>query len=60
MTRLQIAQQLLLVRVVQRVAVRAFDDARRSQLIEQDIGGFFEFVRELGNSGTGHIVFKPP
>jgi hypothetical protein len=60
MAGLQVGQQLLLVNLAQGVRRRRFGNTCRAQLLKQGFGGFFEFSGELGDSGTGHICFKPP
>jgi len=55
MAGLEVAQQALLVGLGDRVAVGVFAHASGAQLLQQRLGGFFEFIGELGNSGAGHV-----
>ena len=57
---LQEAEQALLVGLGERVGDGSLGHARALELVKQDFGRLLELVRELGDSGTGHIAFVPP
>jgi hypothetical protein len=57
---LQVAEQALLVSLGERVGGGRLGHACALELVKQGFGSLLEFVRELGDSGTGHIGFVPP
>ena len=55
---LQEAEQALLVGLGQRVGGGRLGHACALELVKQGFGSLLEFVRELGDGGTGHMWFR--
>ncbi len=54
------AEQALLVSLGECIGGCRFGHACALELVKQGFGSLLELVRELGDSGTGHIGFVPP
>jgi hypothetical protein len=54
------AEQALLVSLSECIGECRFGHACALELVKQGFGSLLELVRELGDSGTGHIGFVPP